>query len=143
VSTPPPDPIAERLRPLADLVPILEAADADFGYWEAPPPVDGVHRMPYFVFGPTAEAFQAAVGRGGWVTMGFDWGTWLKTEDGQALRDRPEALSAASADDLSRLLTAIVRSDRFVEGSIAGAFESGLLARIARRASALLAETGR
>jgi hypothetical protein len=99
--------------------------------------------MPYFVFGPTAEAFQAAVGRGGWVTMGFDWGTWLKTEDGQALRDRPEALSAASADDLAKLLTAIVRSDRFVEGSIAGAFESGLLARIARRASALLAETGR
>jgi len=37
------------------------------------------------------------------------------------------------------LLTAIVRSDRFVEGSIEGAFRSGLLARISRRAEALLA----
>ena len=38
------------------------------------------------------------------------------------------------------LLTAIIRSDRFTEGSIAGAFESGLLARIARRAASLLEE---
>jgi hypothetical protein len=46
----------------------------------------------------------------------------------------------ASPDDLARLLTAIVRSDRFVEGSLVGAFESGLLTRIAQRAAALLAE---
>jgi hypothetical protein len=36
------------------------------------------------------------------------------------------------------MITAIVRSDRFVEGSMAGAFESGLLAAISRRAAALL-----
>jgi len=40
----------------------------------------------------------------------------MQTEEGQSLRDRPEALAAASADDLAKLLTAIVRSDRFVEG---------------------------
>jgi hypothetical protein len=133
-------PIAERLKALADLVRVLEAPDADFGCWEAPPPVDGVHRMPYFVFGPTADAFTAALGRGGWIVIGFDWMTWLGTEAGARLRDRPDALAAANADDLAKLLTAIVRSDRFVEGSLVGAFESGLLARIARRAAALLAE---
>jgi uncharacterized protein DUF6508 len=133
--------MVERLQALADLVPILGSPDADFGHWEAPPPVDGVHRMPYFTFGPTAEAFTSAVARGGWMVMGFDWMTWLGTEEGEALRDRPEALAAASADDLSRLITAIVRSDRFVEGSKVGAFESGLLARIAQRAATLLAET--
>jgi len=131
---------AERLRVLADLVPVLGAADADFGHWEAPPPIDGVHHMPWFEFGPTAEAFRSAVGRGGWMVIGFDWMTWLQTEEGAALRDRPEALAAATPDDLARLLTAIIRSDRFVEGSIAGAYESGLLARIALRASALLDE---
>ena len=134
----------ERLRPLADLVPVLESPDADFGFWEAPPPVDGVYRMPYFTFGPTADAFRSAIGRGGWIVTGFDWMTWLQTDDGASLRDRPEALAAASTDDLAKLLTAIVRSDRFVEGSLAGAFESGLLARIAQRAAALLvAEDGR
>ena len=132
--------MVERLRALADLVPVLESPDADFGHWEAPPPVDGVYRMPYFTFGPTAEAFTSAVARGGWVVVGFDWMTWLQTEEGAALRDRPEALATASPDELRKLLTAIIRSDRFVEGSIVGAFESGLLARIARRASALLLE---
>jgi hypothetical protein len=132
--------IADRLRSLADLVPLLESADADFGHWEAPPPVDGVHRMPYYVFGPTADAFTAALARGGWIVIGFDWNAWLQTDEGQALRDRPEALAAATPDQIARLLTAIVRSDRFFEGSTAGAYESGLIARIARRAAVLLDE---
>jgi uncharacterized protein DUF6508 len=131
---------AERLSPLAALVPILESAEADFGTWEAPAAVGGVLRMPYYTFGPTAEAFRAAVAKGDWVIIGFDWRSWLATAEGQALKDRPEALASATADQLAWLLTAIIRSDRFVEGSIAGAFESGLLARIARRAAVLLAE---
>jgi hypothetical protein len=131
---------ADRLRALADLVLILEAPDTDFGHWCVPPPVDGVHHLPYFVFGPAAEAWRAGVGRGGWVIAGFDWRSWMETEGG-AFRDQPEAVGSATSEQLAKLLTAIVRSDRFVEGSIAGAFESGLLARISRRAAALLAET--
>ena len=132
--------IDERLQALAELIAILESADADFGHWEAPAPVDGVHRMPYFESGPTAEAFTLAVARGSWVIVGFDWMTWLQTDEGQALRDRREALVEAGADELAKLLTAIVRSDRFVEGSMSGAIESGLLTRIAQRAATLLAE---
>jgi Family of unknown function (DUF6508) len=132
--------IPDRLRALANLVPILESGDVDFGHWEVTPPTGGVHHLPYYKFGPVADAFTAAVGRGGWVIIGFDWRTWLEADEGRAFRDRPEAVAAATPDQLAKLLTAIVRSDRFVEGSIAGAFESGLLARIARRATALLAE---
>jgi hypothetical protein len=133
--------LAERLRSLADLAPILESPDADFGHWEEPPPVDGVYRMPYFTFGPAAEAVRSAVAHGDWMRVGFDWGAWLQTDRGQELRDRPDAIGEASVEELSWLLTAIIRSDRFVEGSMAGAFESGHLARIAHRAAALLAET--
>jgi hypothetical protein len=133
--------LAERLLPLAELVPILEAPDADFGHWEGGSAgTDGVLQMPWFAFGPTGGAFRAAVGRGGWVIAGFDWMTWLQTDEGQTLRDRPETVETATPDQLAYLLTAIVRSDRFVEGSIAGAFESGLLTRIAKRAAALLAD---
>jgi hypothetical protein len=131
---------ADRLGALADLVPILEAPDADFGHWVLPAPVDGVHSFGWFEFGPTAEAWRAGVGRGGWVIGGFDWRTWLESDEGRTFRDRPETVSTATSEDLARLLTAIVRSDRFVEGSIEGAFESGLLARIARRAAVLLDE---
>ena len=77
---------------------------------------------------------------GSWVVAGFDWRTWLARDEGRALRDDPDAVATATSDQLARLVTAIVRSDRFVEGSIAGAFESGLLARVSRRAQALLDE---
>jgi hypothetical protein len=69
---------------------------------------------------------------------GFDWQRWLAGDEGRALRDDPAAVANATPDQLARLLTAIARSDRFVEGSIAGAFESGVLARISRRAAFLL-----
>jgi hypothetical protein len=106
--------------------------------WELPPPRDGVHSLGWFEFGPTAEAWRAAVAGGDWITTGFDWRSWLQTDRGRALRDDPDAIASATPDELGWLLTAIVRSDRFVEGSIAGAFESGLLARISGRAKALL-----
>ncbi len=132
--------LADRLRALADLVPILEAPDADFGHWEGgTKDADGMLHMPWFEFGPTGDEFRAAVGRGGWVIAGFDWMTWMQGDEGQALRDRPDALATATPEQLARLVTAIIRSDRFVEGSIVGAFESGLLTRIAKRAAALLA----
>ena len=121
-------------------MPILESTGSEFGEWVSPAPINGVLSLPYYALGPTGEAFTTAVGLGGWLIVGFGWGTWMATDEGAALRDQPATMSSATPDDLARLLTAIVRSDRFVEGSIAGAFESGLLARIARRAAALLAE---
>ncbi|MBA2381848.1 MAG: hypothetical protein H0V73_07030 [Chloroflexi bacterium] len=128
----------DRLRALADLAPLLESPAADFGHWEVPAPRDGVGSLGYYVFGPVGEAFLAAVAAGRWISV-FDWCSWLDEPEGRRLRDDPDAIATATADQLSRLLTAIVRSDRFSEGSIAGAFESGLLARIGRRAAALVA----
>ena len=130
--------LADRLRALAELGPVLDAPDADFGHWETPPPKDGVYSLGWFEFGPTAEAWRSAVARGEWIDSGFDWRTWLATDVGAAFRDDPAALARATPEQLAWLLTAIVRSDRFVEGSIAGAFESRLLSRISRRAAALL-----
>jgi hypothetical protein len=136
-------PLAARLADLAALAPVLESAiEADFGTWSIPPPAGGVSHFPQFAFGPVGEAFLAAVGHGGWV-FPFDWGTWLQTAEGRALQEvgaadaGGAAVAGATPLQLARLLTAIVRSDRFTEGSIAGAFGSGLLLAITRRAGAL------
>jgi hypothetical protein len=117
---------------------VLESPDADFGRWITPASRDGVSSLGWFEFGPVGEAWRAAVGAGGWVIPGFDWRSWMETPEGRSLRDDPDAVAGATPEQLERLLTAIVRSDRFVEGSIEGAFQSGLLARISRRAAALL-----
>lgn len=128
----------DRLHALAELVPFLEAPDADFGHWETPASKDGIDSLGWFEFGPTAERWRAGVGQGSWVIQGFDWRSWLETDEGRALHDQAETVDTATADQLAKLLTAIIRSDRFVEGSIEGAFRSGHLGRIARRAEALL-----
>jgi hypothetical protein len=70
---------------MADLGPVLEAPDADFGHWVTPPPKDGVLSLGWYGPGPAGEALRAAA-----------------------------------------------------EGSMEGAFESGLLAAICRRAAMLL-----
>jgi hypothetical protein len=128
-----------RLRALADILPQLAAPDADFGHWVMPPARDGVGSLGWYEFGPTADAWRAAVSAGDWIVGGFDWQRWLAGDEGRALRDDPRAIAAATPAQLGWLVTAIVRSDRFVEGSIAGAYESGLLAAISGRAAVLLA----
>jgi hypothetical protein len=75
-------------------------------------------------------------GESGW-SRPFDWMAWLKTPRGEELRE-PAAVATAAPEELANLLTAIVRSERFSEGSLEGAHESGLLLAIARRASGLL-----
>jgi hypothetical protein len=129
-----------RLRRLAAQLPKLESAEFTFGEWvDAWTDAEGVIHMPWYRLSPQAEAFLAALGEGGWVTP-FDWMAWIASPAGKALASSPRAVATASEDDLGRLLTAIVRSDRFNEGSLAGAWESGMLTAIVRRARELADE---
>ena len=93
--------------------------------------------MPWFDYSPDALRFRADVSRAGFVQP-FDWMAWMGTPEAQALVADHTRVATANAEDLRRLLTAIIRGDRFVEGNIVGAFESGMLLAIARRAQALL-----
>ena len=130
------DDIPERLRHLAQFLPRLEAPGFDFGHWdggETQP--DGSITMPYYVFSDQARELIAALP----VMPGFAWPEWMKSEEAQMLVADHARIAEASADQLVKLTTAIVRSDRFTEGSILGAFESGLLVAIARRAQVLAA----
>lgn len=123
-----------QLRGLASWPAVLEATSFDFGHWEGGETrPDGVITMPYYVFSTRARELISALP----VTPGFNWPDWMKTEEAQALVADHARIAAASADQLVKLTTAIVRSDRFTEGSIAGAFKSGLISAIARRAAVL------
>ena len=128
-----------RLAALASFVPVLAAPGFSFGRWEqAPTDADGTIHMPYVELGPDAEAFRRAVGAGGWLLPGFDWNAWALTDAGRVLTTDPQAVATASPADIARLLTALIRGDRFYEGTIAHAFESGLMLAVARRCARLL-----
>ena len=70
----------------------------------------------------------------------FDWPSWKDTPEALGLRDDPKVLKQATSVQLAKLLTVLIRQDRFVEGALAGAYNSGLLTAVLRRAEGLRGE---
>ena len=93
--------------------------------------------MPWFELGPTALAFTGAVGEAGFMRTDFAWPDWISTPEAIALRTDRDALARATPDQLAKLLTMLIREDRFNEGALAHSFETGLIAAVARRAKVL------
>ena len=90
------------------------------------------------VYGEAALQFERACYDGGWVRSDIDWSCWQETSEARDLWFDEQALSAASAEQLAKLLTLIIRQNRFVGGLMFQAFEEGPVLRIVRRAEALL-----
>ena len=126
--------LTDRLDALAEFLPKFESPDFEFGRMESPPGA-----MPFYVLSDTASKFHKTCYQMKWVQP-FDWSKWKDSPEAIKLRDEPSALEQATPEQLERLLTVLIRQDRFVEGALGGAYESGLLTRIIRRAAALVEE---
>lgn len=127
----------DRLLALAGWVAVFAAPDFDIGHWvTSEPDSDGVIQVPWFEYSAAADAFRAEAAGAGWVVP-FDWMAWVGSPEGRRLIDDHGLVAHATAADLSKLLTAIIRGDRFSEGELAGAYESGMLGAIVRRAAEL------
>lgn len=63
----------------------------------------------------------------------FDWPTWIGGPGKQFTT--PEGLATASFEDCRRILTVILRQDRFCQNSLIGAAQSGLIAALLDRLS--------
>ncbi len=100
----------------------------------------GVIHVGWYELNDVAKRFVRDMYQLGFVHE-FDWMTWLGTPEGAQFLTGPEAVATAGADDLARLLTAIIRGERFADGELAGAYESGILLAIARRAGVLAGAT--
>jgi hypothetical protein len=108
------------------------------GAWHQSEAEPGCVAAAWFSLSGTAERFVGDCYEHGWVLAGFDWPAWAQTERARVLRDDPMVLASATEQDLAQLLTVVVRQDRFCEGSLARAFESGLILGILQRADQLL-----
>ena len=130
-----------RLRRLAAFLPVFEAPGFEFGSWAPTTTTDGTTQMPHYMLGAEAEEFAFSAHELGWV-MDFDWMAWAQSDEGRALLAGGDALVAATPDELVRVLTTVIRSERFGEGQLATAFESGLLTAVLRRVVALIHDSG-
>lgn len=64
------------------------------------------------------------------VILKYDWPSWL--EEGRRYF-QPGGIESVDIETARKLLTIIVREDRFLEGSLSESVSSGLAARIVRR----------
>lgn len=129
----------EQIRELVRFLPSLEDPDFKAGEFHgAEETGEGVFNMPYVAYSKLADEFVQAAYDHGWVLRGFDWPKWAQSREAETLRDDEATLASATSEQLARLLTVVIRQDRFVEGALLDAFESGLILRIVRRAAAIL-----
>ena len=117
----------QQWQPLLDLIPEIESATA-FGQWSgADSGEQGALVVPSCAPGPVVSRFFEIV-YGMPVVISFDWGAW---DEGRTIAsDKDFDLDALDLPTLCKLITAIVRNDRFCEGALVAAFESGLVLRI-------------
>ena len=128
----------EGLAELARFLPEFERPDFRAGEWRGGELLsDHTYSARYVAYGDIVQSFIETAYRHGWVSADFDWPAWAQSPAAARLRDDQRALDNATARDLGRLLTVGIRQDRFVEGALLDAFESGLIVRIARRARIL------
>lgn len=125
------------LEALAKFLPAMKVPDFCAGTITAGSAQNGERQMPHASYAPMTSRFHQAAYENGWVLRDFDWMEWVASEEAQALLASEEAIGRASASQLMKLLTVHVRSERFSEGALLRAFESGHILAIVRRAQGL------
>jgi hypothetical protein len=128
-----------QLRALARYLPALEKPDFNAGAFAPVQKTEsGALIMPYAVYSDVVEDLVKAAYEHGCVLTGFSWAEWAHAAEAQALCHDPSKLARATPEQLLRLLTAIIRQDRFCEGVLLDAFETGLMLGIVCRAVTIL-----
>jgi Family of unknown function (DUF6508) len=111
-----------------------------FGEWSAASgsgaPEDPIS-LPYYQLSPLGTSFFHMVYNSGWIDSALDWIAWAQSDEGQHFLHDKRHLGQADARVLRNVLTVIIRGDRFTEGALFGAYDSGLLLAIAKRAAVL------
>jgi hypothetical protein len=125
----------EDWQPLFALIPLIQAKKR-FGKWQAPGSKDGVIVLPHFAAGKTEHEFLKLVYLMRLV-IAFDWGKW---EQGRRLLKQD--VSGLDLLTLLKLMTAIVRNDRFCEGALHSAFSNGIMLGILKAIRTRVEEAG-
>ena len=130
-----------RLEALAAFAERLRDKEASFGSMageDRPGTTDHPVQIPFWKPSELADAFVKMAYDTNWVLADFDWPKWLDSQEANSLLKDQLAIAKASPDQLHKVMTALIRSDRFCEGTVLQAFTDGTLQAIACRAAMLL-----
>lgn len=131
-------PLRIRLAQLATFLPAFEPSSPEYGSWNTLGHTRDGLVLPTFRFNDAVRAFTRHLHEHGWVRVDR-WSTTHRTTRAAALRGDPQAVETATAEELEMLLTVVVSQPAFSADGLMDAIQSGLIARILRRAAALAA----
>ena len=94
--------------------------------------------LPWFERSRVATQFCEMLNKSGWVLRNFDWADWGRGPEGQRFFSDRQAIATADRQQVAKLLTTLVRQDRFVEGALLDAYDNKILLTIVERAEALV-----
>ena len=133
--------LRERLQALAEFDQIFRQPGFAFAVFLPATTVGGHIHLGGYTFTEDGLRFCKTLCEYDWIRE-FDWVCWRDTERGRALLHDRAVLMQANADELAQVLTTCVRADRFSDGYLAPAYDSGLIGCVIARAGQLLAVTG-
>lgn len=84
---------------------------------------DGVMQMPYWVSDPLVTEFVTYM-YASELIVNFDWSAWDKGREWYKSTDKTK-YDTLDIPTALKLLTAVIRNDRFSDGALVSAFESG------------------
>ncbi len=114
-------------QPLFALIPRIESTSTFGECVGGDKNEKGYFQLPYIVPGQVVSQFCEIV-YGIPIVIGFDWGSW--SEGREILSDTNVDFDTCDLVTKCKLITAIVRNDRFCEGALVSAFKSGLILKI-------------
>lgn len=126
----------ENIDKILEYLPLLEDKTKKF-FVEAPQDKPGVVVLPAYLMTSIGLKLYEDLYKEGFVTD-FKWVDWVYEAGEYSAYD--EKLSKADLKDVRRLLTIIVRQDRFCEGLIEEVIDSGLMLKILKRLKAIREE---
>jgi len=117
----------EQWKPLLDLIPIIENTEKFGKVGGGEKGEEGVFKMPYSIPSEIVVRFEEIVYQIPTI-INFDWSEW--GEGREMLNNKDIDFDSFDIPTKCKMITAIVRNDRFCEGALVGAFESGLILRL-------------
>jgi len=109
---------------LLDLIPEIEANKKFVDIVERENNIDGVIQMPYFRVSKTVHKFHNLVDTMG-IMISFDWGSWQEGKD--ILEGKAFGFDRVDIPTKCKLISMIIRNDRFCDGFLVSMFEDGII----------------
>lgn len=117
-------------EPLLKLIPEIEKTKK-FGEWPSEIEGDGTtespYVMPYYIEAPIVSKFVSLAYKIPIIVV-FSWGNW--SELNTYLKDKSFNFDTIDIPTKCKIITAIIRADRFCDGATIGEFESGVVLRV-------------